>query len=86
MHILELDNWKPEGNILYQINMLMKLRKVNEHEETTGQKGVVYPKVPMTWVEMCLFPSSSAVRANPKSETLGVKSYSNKMLLALKSR
>ena len=45
-----------------------------------------YPKVPITWVEMCLVPSSNAVLANPKSETLGVKSYSNKMLLDLKSR
>lgn len=44
-----------------------------------------YPKVPMTRVEMCLFPSSNAVRAKPKSETFGVKSCSNKMLLDLKS-
>lgn len=39
----------------------------------------------MTRVEMCLFSSSNAVRAKPKSDTLGVKSSSSKMLLALKS-
>lgn len=44
-----------------------------------------YPKVPITWVDICLFSSSSAALANPKSETLGVKSCSNKMLLDLKS-
>jgi len=45
-----------------------------------------YPKVPMTRVEMCSFPSPKAVLAKPKSDTFGVKSYSNKMLLDLKSR
>ena len=45
-----------------------------------------YPNVPMTLVERCPLPSSGAAFANPKSDTFGLKSFSSKMLLALKSR
>jgi hypothetical protein len=51
------------------------------------EQQMAHPKVPITRVEMgWLFPISPAAFANPKSDTLGVKSYSSKMLLALKSR
>jgi hypothetical protein len=51
------------------------------------EEQMAHPKVPITRVEMgWLFPMSPADFANPKSDTLGVKSYSSKMLLALKSR
>lgn len=54
--------------------------------EGKKSKDVMYPNVPMTRVEMCRLSSSKAVRANPKSETFGVKSSSKRMLLDLKSR
>ncbi|TVT97919.1 hypothetical protein EJB05_56807, partial [Eragrostis curvula] len=59
----------------------LPLRKGKENKTDS-----TYPKVPITRVEICSFPSPKAVLARPKSDTFGVKSYSNKMLLDLKSR
>ncbi|KAL0904001.1 hypothetical protein M5K25_026070 [Dendrobium thyrsiflorum] len=41
--------------------------------ENSSVPGILYPKVPITLVEMCSFCSSKAALARPKSETLGLK-------------
>lgn len=49
------------------------------------QLEATYPKVPITLVETWRLPSVASL-AKPKSETFGVKSSSNNILPALKSR
>lgn len=58
---------------------------VSRFTKECSRKEITHPKVPITRVDMCLFSSSNAVRAKPKSDTFGVKSFSSKILLDLKS-
>jgi len=48
--------------------------------------GAQYPYVPITRVEMCVFPPTGPSFASPKSESLGLYSSSRRMLGDLRSR